>query len=408
MAAFNFRHLIREVPGKTWRDYLATRSIEVADDFDWDAEETALADALIAQIESLDDSERLASIHSELRRVHRLAHRKGIFALLNASNKRPEIQEGFEGLCNGAERALWTLIHWPEVFQVGDRLLQFDLSFGTRSWKRQTIKVSEPVSRETDDIQALEAALAQLMSRRKGPKRACRVDVCDRHLDGGIQVSIYIEDDPNDLVEFVEHGMKRRTTRPACSLALVYYPIAGLVDSIGKGGARVHIALVTLFAKHLLKRDVKPEEVKQPMFHLNRLRHGLEFFDDGEIDLAAHGVDCIRLRQVRLRSTVPPQCDFWVEVPPDQNQACAFTASNSHLHDRDLFQGPFNLVEVVISVYFTPSEPGKTGHVLNIELKQSGVSNLRDMSEGDAKFADALLRAWQVTEPSEIEAKLAA
>lgn len=408
MAAFNLRHLIREIPGKTWRDYLAKWSIEVGDDFDWEAEETALANALIARFESLEDSEQRAAVHAEMRRVHRLAQRKGIYALLIAGHGQSEIQEGFEQLQNHAERALWTWVHWPAVFQIGERLLQFDLSAGTRAWKRQAINISEPVSREEEDIRALETALSALMSRRKGPRRACRIDVCERCLDGGVQVNIYIEDDPNDLVEFVEENMKRRTTRPAGNLALVYYPISGIVDSVGRGGARIHVALVTLFAKHLLNRDVKPEAVKQPMFHLNRLRYGLAFVDGDAIDLAAHGVDRIRLRQVRVRATIPPHCDFWVETPADPNEACALMASNAHLHDRDLFRGPFNLVEVVISVYFVPSEPGKTGHVLNIVLKQSGVSNLRDMSESDAQLADALLRAWQVTEPSEFEAKLAA
>jgi len=223
-----------------------------------------------------------------------------------------------------------------------------------------------------------------------------------------VQISVYVEDDPNDLVEFVEEGMRRRTTRPATNLALVYFPASGIVDTVGRGGAKVHQPLVTLFARHLLKQEVKPEAVKQPMFYLNRLRHGLDLPEDSDIDLAAHGIDRIRLRRARLRSTRAPICDFWVGVPADQAEHCVLAASSAHLKDHDLFRGPFNIVEALISIYFAPAEVGKRGRVLNIDLKQSGISNLQDMAEEDAKLAERLLRAWRVSEPTEVELALVA
>jgi len=51
---------------------------------------------------------------------------------------------------------------------------------------------------------------------------------------------------------------------------------------------------------------------------------------------------------------------------------------------------------------------GKRGRVLNIDLKQSGISNLQDMAEEDAKLAERLLRAWRVSEPTEVELALVA
>src|SRR5690606_29629666 len=202
-------------------------------------------------------------------------------------------------------------------------------------------------------------------------------------------------DDPNDLVEFVEEGMRRRTTRPATNLALVYFPASGIVDTVGRGGAKVHQPLVTLFARHLLKQEVKPEAVKQPMFYLNRLRHGYGLPEDNYLSRAAHGIDRIGLRRAGLRSTKAPVCDFWVGVPADHSEPCALTASSAHLKNHDLFRGPFNIVEALISIYFAPADVGKRGRVLNIDLKQSGISSLQDMGEEDAKLAESLLRAWR-------------
>lgn len=408
MNAFNPQHLIREIPGRTWRDYLAARRIGVSPDFDWTAAEVSLAAALMAEFTHIEDHEQRASIHAELRRVHRLGNTKGTYALLNASRNCPDLREVFEGLCNSAERALWALVHRAEVFPVAERMLQFDLGLGTRAWKRHAVKVNEPVSREAEDIRALEADVARLMTRRKGPKRACHVDLCDRFLDGGVQVSLYVEDDPNDVVEFVEADMKRRTTRPAGNLTLVYYPLTGLVDSIGRGGAKIHVGVITRFAKHLLKREVKPEEVKQPMFHLNRLRFGLNLLEDSEFDPAACGVEHIWLRQARLRSTQPPLGSFWVEPQMDEDRVSAYQFSQAHLGERDLFQGEFDLIEAVLGVTFVPLEPGKEGRTLSIVLKHTGVSNLKDLSEAEAQFAEALLKALRVSEPTDLDVKLAA
>ena len=90
----------------------------------------------------------------------------------------------------------------------------------------------------------------------------------------------------------------------------------------------MHQPLVTLFARHLLKHEVEPQAVRQPMLHLNRLRHGLELPEDSDLDLTAYGVERIRLRQARLRSAQAPVCDLWVSVPADRSTTCAFLAVN--------------------------------------------------------------------------------
>jgi len=407
MTAFNPHHLVRQIPAQTWQDYLIARSVAIPESFDWDAEETAFSGALIALLERLEPGQQ-AILQAELRHVHALATTRGMDAILNASDNAAAIREDFALLHNPAERALWVLVHWPDTFMAAEALLRFDIGVGKRSWKRQTINVTAPVCREAADVAALEQALSGVLSRRKGPRRACRVDICDRHLDGGVQVSVYLEDDPNDLVEFVGDGMCRRTTRPATNLALVYYPESGLVDTVGRGGARVHQPLVTLFARHLLKQEVEPQAVRQPMFHLNRLRHGLELPQDSAIDLAACGVERIRLRRVRLRSTRGPICDFWLSVPADATDSCALSASRAQLEDHDLFRGPYNIIEALISIEFVPTAIGKRGRVLNIDLKQSGISNLRELDEEDAQLAERLLRAWRVSEPTAVELALVA
>lgn len=408
MNAFNLNHLIREVPGGAWRDYLAARNIQVSTDFDWMADEVGLAAALREQFRCIEDPERRAAVHAELRRVHTLGSSSGVWAMRNASKNPPEVQEAFEQLANHAERALWMLLHRPDDFHIAERMLRFDHGVRKRGWKRHAIKVTEPVSREAVDQQALQAALSQFMTRRNGPRRICWVESHDRFLDGGVQISVYIEDDPNDELEVIHEDMRRRTRRPVDNFALVYYPMTGLIDSIGRGGSRIHVGVIKLFAAHLLKRDVQPEAVKQPLFHLNRLRYGFNFPGDAEFSLADHGVDCLQLRRARFESTTPPRGRVTIEMPAAADGADAYAFSQTHLRSEDLFRPDMNLIEVVIGVYHFPTEPGKQGHAFAIELKHTGVSNLQHLAEADAQLAETLLNVMRVSEPLNLDVKLAA
>lgn len=56
----------------------------------------------------------------------------------------------------------------------------------------------------------------------------------------------------------------------------------------------------------------------------------------------------------------------------------------------------FNIVEATVSLHFLPDLPGKSGRTLHAELRQNGISNLRDLEENDVKLVEALLCAWGV------------
>ena len=399
MSTFNPHHLARQIPAGTWQSYLAVRAI-TAEDFDWGLEPKSLANALAALLDGLERTQQ-APIYAELRRVHAMATLRGVDALKNASPDDANLEASFAGLSNHAERALWTLVHWPDTFRAAEALLDFDRSAEKRSWKRHAIKVTDLMNRDPAALENLRQALSETFSRRKKRTRHCRIDVCDRFLDGGVQVSIYLEDDPNDPLEFDDTGaMHRRASRPTIHMALVYYADDGIVETVCRGGDKTHRPLIVLFARHLLGREVKPEAVQRSMYHLNRLRRGLDLPEDSDIDLAALGIERIRLRCAKLRSTEGPDCTWTVAVPANQPDASVFWASRAQLQERDLFRGPFSIIEALIDVIFVPREPGKRRRPMKIDLNQSGFSNLRDLDEEDACLADRLLRAWRVVEPT--------
>lgn len=399
MAAFNYHQLIRQVPPRTWQYYFQSRKIALPDDHDWGVPVSKLIETLIVAIDALDALEAKL-IHAELRRVHALANSRGVDALRNVAKPDSAVHEDFPQLSSDAERALWVMVNWPDLFETAETVYQVNLRLGRRGWKRLQITPCDTLFRGPDDIKALELALAEAFTPRKGAPRACQIDMLDRHLDGGMQLGMLIEDDPQRQLEFGEDNRAHwRDTRPPTRLDLVFYPASGVIDLLASGGVKAQQKVLTQFAKHVLKKPIDPQKIKQPMFYLNRLRDGFELFDDSQVDLAAYRVDHIRWSQAKLRAIAAPHCDYSIKPPTDKVAPDVLACLKAHQIDRRLMSHGFNIQEAVVTLYFLPAELGKAGRVLHIEIKQSGVSNLRDMEESDAKLVQALLIAWGIMQP---------
>lgn len=394
MAAFNHRQLFRAVSPSLWRIYAQARRLTLNID---EAADNASFHATLFQAFDALPSEAAAPLLAELRRVHALSDRRGVDALLNASEHPEPVREDFASMRNDSERALWALLTWPNAFDTAETLLIVDLAVGKRGWKRQDLRVSVPISRQPEHLALLESAVRDLFAKREGAQRACKIEVCERHVDAGVQLNIYLEDDPNDLVEFVGAELRRRPTRPVANFALVYYPHIGIVDTVGRGGKRTHDALVEQFSEHLLGRRVKPESLKAAAFHLGRLRNGLEI-RDGSLNLADEGIQVVRLRQVRLLSIVPPFGELRIQAKPSPHLPCAIEFARGHFRENDPLRRGFAITEAVIAVHFAPLAPGRVGRVLVLRLKRDGVSNLPDLDPADASLVTRLLAAWGVSE----------
>ena len=399
MAAFNYRQLIRQVPARSWKFYFQTRKIALPEDYNWDMPADKLAISLIAHIENLDSSQA-GLLHRELRQVHEFANQHGIYALRNAAKANAPLHDDLLQLSSDAERALWIMANWPELYGLAAAILAFNLKSGSRGWKRLKIAPCDQLHRGEPELRALEKALAAEFTPRKGAPRACQIETFDRHLDGGVQMGILIEDNPQQQLEFGEDDRAHwRATRPPLAIDLVIYPASGVIDILVPGGKKAQTTVLTLFGRHILKKAIQPQAILAPMFFLNRLRDGFELFDDSQVDLAAHQVEYIRLSQARLRSALPPLCDLIIKPNGMRESPDALECVRSHQLDHRLLGSGFNIIEAVVTIYFLPSGSSRIGRVLHIELKQSGISNLRNMTEDDAKLSEALLLAWGVMQP---------
>lgn len=400
MTAFNYRQLIRQIPPRAWQFYLQSRKIDLPPEYDWNMPVDKLVPVLVEAMEALDEAPR-QSLFAELRRIHEMANRRGVDALRNVAPPNSALHEDFPPLSSDAERVLWAMINWPEIFDAAEAIYGVNLRIGKRGWKRIKVQSGETLFRSQEDIQALERALAEAFTPRKGTPRACQIDTLDRHLDGALQLGILIEDNAQRQLEFGEDNRTHwRDVRPPLRMDVVIHPGSGVIDVMVSGGAKARETVLTHLGKHLFRKPLQSLPIHEPMFLLNRLRDGFELFDDSQVDLAAHRVEHIRLSQARLRTNLPPYCDYLVKSPGSKEAPDVLACVKAHQLDHRLMSSGFNIRDATVSLYFLPTGNGKAGRVLHAELKQNGISNLRDMEEADARLVEALLLAWGVMQQS--------
>jgi hypothetical protein len=395
MAAFNYRDLVRQVRNQYWEFYLKARRIELPEDATWSQPEKEVQSSIQKGFEALDEG-ALTSVYAELRRVKSLATVRGVQALRNTVPLGHAMLDDFEHHISDAERALWALINWPAKLSEAESILEADAEIGKRTWRRIQLPTGQELHLEAVDIDPLRKALAEAFTPKKGRPRACEIDVLTRHLDGGVQLDIRVEDNLQRSLEFgADDKTLWRDVRPPLRMTAIIYPENGVIDLLVVGGEKARQKLLAPLGTHVFKKSLEPLTVSQPLFLLNRLREGVNPDEHSGLDLLDHGVVKVRLSECRVRSVQKPLCDYTVKPPAEKDAPDALECVRMQ-HTTTLVGVGFHFISATVSLYFMPEGDSKKGRALHIGLKPTGICNLRDMEEADAKLAEKLVLALGV------------
>lgn len=399
MSAFNYRDLVRQVRNQYWEFYFKVRHIDLPENATWNQSEKDVQSNIQKGFNALADRQ-LGSVYTELRRVKALASVRGVQALRNTVPLGHAMLDDFEHHISDAERALWSLINWPDKLAEAESILQADAEIGKRTWRRIQLPPGQELHHETVDIDHLRRSLAEAFTPKKGRPRACEIDVLTRHLDAGVQLDIRVEDNLQRNLEFgTDDKTIWRDVRPPLRMTAIIYPESGVIDLLMVGGEKARQKLIGPLGTHMFKKPLEPMTVNQPLFLLNRLREGVIPDEHSGLDLLDLGVVKIRLSECRLRSTQRPLCDYLVKPPADKDAPDALECIRMQ-HTATLMGTGFNFISATVSLYFMPDGTSKKGRALHIGLKPTGISNLRDMEEADARLAEKLVLALGIMQKS--------
>lgn len=255
-------------------------------------------DRLYQQWESLPPEAR-NQMEAELRAVHDMAtsdlELTTILQEAEFQGHAEELRQAFAGLNSLHDKMLWTLLHYPRVFEVANLFEQTE-DLNTRSWKKRS---GLPKRNPRDDSEAcanLAAALSQYYVNQEGRGRGGHhVEPYKRGDE--VYYYVYLRDHPRMGVTFDNQGgFKRQPLEDSFEIIYRFDPTKGTLETFVQGKPQVVEDVQAIFARVCLESDLPPPARPTAAYDFNKLmRRNFAFTTEPE-----DGVLSTRVKSLRL------------------------------------------------------------------------------------------------------------
>ena len=408
MKIFTLAHFLRHVSVPRLQAFTQAHPIAEHLRFDWQQSPEAIPGRLNAAVAELlatakgqsSEDEAASVCHAvflwqdDLRRVHLLSNEAAGFEFRVGLSDDPQALATI-GQWDTRDQALWVFHERPQLFRDVELHLAFQAKANGRSWKKHRIEPGLCLTADRSQLENFSHEVAKLYEK-AGAGKSTHIEQSVCASDGSIQYTIYVEGPVTALSHFTEQRFHRLTTRIALETALVYQPETGDIESVVKGGAKNHKAVLQLFSKYLAGREIAPQRIGKARYSLNELRSGVAMHDD----LSPLGVDRVRLRRAQLRPRTNTASAIRIEASPEQDQDDALELARKKLHVDHLFEAEYDLDAVCILVYLA-SNDGHRAKRFSFEVYSAGSSTIKNLSEKNQPIAQAVLKSLQLAEPEE-------
>ncbi|MHA6896985.1 glycine hydroxymethyltransferase [Ralstonia pseudosolanacearum] len=416
MKVFNARHFLRHIAASSLHEFVQVHALAPRLVVDWSGPADMLSESLCDAVDALEHQlaaadlpqrDREALEHDlllwtdDLRRAHLMANGLAVAEFRSACQDDPEVLEAFASR-DEREIALWMLAFRDKIFRDVELHLAFQAKTDGKLWKKHRIQPGLELTRERARLEQFCHAVAQLY-RKSGGGDGVHIELSERRSSAdqvdamsSFQLTLYVEGPETALTHFTQSHFTRVTTRVAVESALVYQPATGEVETIVKGGAKNHTAMLELFGKHVVQQDLAPERIEPQRYHLNALRDGLQPYEDR----SAYGVDTVRLRRARLTPAAGSSVSFTVEASPGKDQDDAIRIARGALKVEHMFEAEYHLDAATVIVYTQTADGGRAGH-FSSNIRASGASTIKNLSLRNKVLARKVPQALMVIDAEE-------
>lgn len=280
------KQFVRRVPSVLLRAHFAKVGLLMPDDFDWAAASELIARRIVVVLDEYD-GDPLERFRLDVDRISHMSDEVGE-GVLYATSADPT---SLNAQPSSHARAYDAFLNRPAEFTRAEEARFADERRRGRTWAGFVAESALSVQRGAERLQAFEDDVAALFGTGKVEAEICdrsrrRHDKPDAIL---VQVTLYIEDRPNDLRSFRDGRVTYLTYRPVHEAAITYEPATGAIEVVAKSKDH-RPALAKLFAQHLLATHAgDPVAVRR--YRLDHLRTRQEFSSQPE-----HLIDRVDLK----------------------------------------------------------------------------------------------------------------
>ncbi|MCI5076819.1 hypothetical protein [Oricola sp.] len=378
---------LRRTPGEALREYFDRPEIGLPTEFDWPEADTDLSGPLLGAIEKMSRVQR-DRISNDAERVHALADEPGQAAIYSVAED-PAL---LDGLANPHARSLWMFLNAQDRFRHAEEVRFTEDRRRGRMWAGYMAEAGCVVQRDASACHAFVAAIKEF----SGAAHA-HVDIFDRvrttH-EGDecdlVQVTIYREGRPDDLLRFDDRGaLLRQAYRPVFEAAVTYEPATGGIEVIANDKA-TRSEIVRATVTHLLGIAFKENRLPLRCYDLSVLLNPYDFPVDPE-----DGIESVEVRELRLMPIDDSDFRVTLEKPARVDQTI-WTKAEERFGDRTPLSEGYVVTRAKIAVKLARRPGGDRRRTLTLTITWPHGCDLKDRTATEQMIGEKYLRRWGI------------
>ena len=385
MGHYNHRTVLRQISNRLLREYFESKGRPLCVEWDriTETQIQSVYDEFLRLPEALYREAEL-----DMRDIHAVATEDGLRAVIEAGRAcdRP-VAADIAKLDSRYDRAMWVLLHRPDIWADGVRFAHAD-SLPPRYWQKRNGLPGKPPDTSRPTMDRLGEAISAFFIQTEGRGRLSLVERYPRS-DELDYYFVYLSDYPDTAVIWNDaEELVREKRRHAFEVVYAFDRCAGTLDMYARGGHKVIRPLQEIFTEAVLGIRLAPEDPEECPYRVDGLKERSFGFPTDPED----GIAEVAVRRLCLSVAGRPRKRFTVERMDDSGPDAMYDSLEYEINQDRL---PLSLLRVERAT-ITMALTGR-GRIRRLTFDVGPKScNLKGKREELRELGEKYLRRWGI------------
>jgi hypothetical protein len=382
----SLRSFFRNTPASGLREYFSRAKVELPEGIDWSQSPSDLARSLDEAVEKMGEGLQ-SRIFADAERIVEMSNESGQTALYGVTQDRSSLDK----LPNGHARSIAIFINDPKSFRRAEEVRYTDEHRRGRDWDGF---VGPQQIQPRTDAAAIDRLKTLIHERFASPNVDVDVFMRSKPRHGAenyslLQVTVYRDGRPDEVLEFVEGALDRRPRRPVHEAAITYESVSGAIEVVAED-RESRTDLARFFVAELLGRRFANKSLPLRRYDLGILLRPHQFPTDPEDRIESVYVKELRIapvdsngERITLECTNKSARTIW-QMTQNQFGLC------NPLH------GGWYITRAKLTIAFHPEAGTRMGRRVPVALKAPHSCDLKDCTENERMIGEKYLQRWSL------------
>lgn len=385
---FNPKRVLRQISNPLLKEFFERQGHPL--DVDWDRLRNTQVDDIFDAWQRLPDAQRKA-VEIAFHDVHEMADEDGTRVIIEEGQYHGEdLAPLLEPMESRYDKALWTFMNRPAVWDAAVRFAKADSLSGGRSWiKRGKVPAKNGPMFDADTLLAFQEAVSAFYRDRQGRGHHCKVEYFPRGHDHHY-FFVYLSDYADTYINFDDAGHFQRTPeRRAFEIVFAYDSASSTLEMYAKGGKKVIEPLQQMFSRIILGAPLEPEEPGVQAYQLNGLmERDFAFPTDPE-----DGIEDVVLRSLRLSILGRRRGRITLEPDPNDGRDRIYEMLEDDLNRRRLPKSILHVTKATLNFKLNGNGHGRS---LTFNITYPNGCDLKSKRDDQRLLGEKYLKRWGI------------